>query len=231
MLWNPKNLFNYRPDTDGAAGGSTGTTTSPATSGESQNPTTGETPKTEPNTDLSKTLTTLQQEFADYKTRTNKELAARRLEAKKLLEQLSGEHSQEKGEGGEGQQKPDGEAQANLVALTGQLQTAQSTIEKLTQQIQSLTVQLHVERGARQMGFLHEEDTFRLIDAESVKVGEDGKVVGVEDALKVLMQKYPALVNKRAGETPPDTNGNRGGGGEADATKREQELRSRYNIR
>lgn len=183
--------------------------------------------------DLSKTLADLQAKFDDYQKKTNEELKSRRLEVKRLMATLSGkEEGAEGGAAGNqnaGNQGENGESAAALATATNQLQASQAEIAKLQAQLLDLTKRLHVERVARVMGFLHEEDVYPLIPGESITQDDQGKLLGVEEALKALVTKYPALVGtKQKQGNPPNYEG--GGSGGGSPKEKERELRSRYNI-
>lgn len=53
--------------------------------------------------------------------------------------------------------------------------------------------------AATRANFHDPEDAFRLADLEGVQIGEDGRVSGVEEALKALAKAKPHLVRQAAG--------------------------------
>lgn len=63
--------------------------------------------------------------------------------------------------------------------------------------------------AASKLNFYDPEDAFRLADLGEAQVGEDGKVTGVEDALKTLAKAKPHLV--KAAGTAGSLNSTEGG--------------------
>ena len=63
--------------------------------------------------------------------------------------------------------------------------------------------------AASKLNFYDPEDAFRLADLGDAQVGEDGKVTGVEDALKALAKAKPHLV--KAAGTQGSLNSTEGG--------------------
>lgn len=87
-------------------------------------------------------------------------------------------------------------------------------------------VRAAVQVAAGQMHFHDPADVMAFLDADALTVDEDGKVLGVDDALKALVKARPYLV-KTAPQTPPD--GDKRGGGKAGADDRT--LAGRYGVR
>ena len=86
-----------------------------------------------------------------------------------------------------------------------------------------------VEMAAATMKFHNPEIAYHLLDLAEVSIGEDGKVAGVEDALKKLVKSNPYLVGN--GTAPaPNTDASARGSGNPDPKAREEELRKRYRI-
>lgn len=73
--------------------------------------------------------------------------------------------------------------------------------EKLTaaeQRAQSLAIRLAVERAARKLEFIDEDDAFRLIDHRAVEMDDNGDPTNVEALLKDLAKAKPHLVGQSA---------------------------------
>lgn len=58
---------------------------------------------------------------------------------------------------------------------------------------QTLQLQMQVERMARQLGIVDEDAAYKLLDTSSIK-WQDGKPIGVDEALKSLVESKPYLV-------------------------------------
>lgn len=91
-----------------------------------------------------------------------------------------------------------------------ELQKAQDRAAALEKQIADLTAQgkkdkiRHaVEITAAKLSFSDPEDAYTLADLSAVEIGEDGKVKGVEQALKALLEKKPYLKGAER-QKPPD---------------------------
>lgn len=85
--------------------------------------------------------------------------------------------------------------------------TAKETGEKLTvaeKRSQDLAVQLHVERAARKLNFIDDDDAFRLIDRTAITMDDDGNPTNVEALLTALAKSKPHLVKPES-----DGNGNK----------------------
>jgi len=85
-----------------------------------------------------------------------------------------------------------------------------------------------VEMAAATMKFHNPEVAYHLLDLAEVSIGEDGKVAGVEDALKKLVKSNPYLVGN--GTAAPETDAGKRGSGKPDPKAYEEELRKRYRI-
>lgn len=77
-----------------------------------------------------------------------------------------------------------------------------------TRRVQSL-MQVAVMTKAASLGFMNPEDAWLLIDTAALKVEDDGKVSGVDDALKALVTARAYLVKAVAA---PNLNSGAGGG-------------------
>lgn len=111
------------------------------------------------------------------------------------------------------------------------LQKAQEQAKQFETQLQELTAQLETERNtSRQQAIKNEfikvassvniidiDAAMALSDLSTVEIGEDGKVNGVDDVIKTLVEHKPYLVAKK--QTQPigaATNG--GSGGQSEKT-------------
>ena len=87
------------------------------------------------------------------------------------------------------------------------------------------------ETGAR-IGLIDPEAAFTLMDKSGVKVGEDGSVVGVKEALEALTAAKPYLVKTAAASAGTGSTGNfprTGGDNSADYAARLDEARKSGN--
>lgn len=111
------------------------------------------------------------------------------------------------------------------------LQKAQEQAQQFETQLQELTAQLEAERNnARQQAIKNEfikvassaniidvDAAMALSDLSAVELGEDGKVNGVDDVIKTLVEHKPYLVAKKQTQ-PIGTATNGGSGGQSDKT-------------
>lgn len=84
--------------------------------------------------------------------------------------------------------------------------TARETSEKLTAaeaRAQDLAIRLAVERAARKLNFIDEDDAFRLIDRSAVETDDTGDPTNVDALLKDLAKAKPHLVKAEA-DDPKD---------------------------
>jgi vacuolar-type H+-ATPase subunit I/STV1 len=86
-----------------------------------------------------------------------------------------------------------------------------------------------VEMAAATMKFHNPEVAYHLLDLAEVSIGEDGKVAGVEDALKKLVKSNPYLVGNGTAAAP-ETDASKRGIGKLDPKAHEEEIRKRYRI-
>jgi hypothetical protein len=80
--------------------------------------------------------------------------------------------------------------------------TAKEATEKLTaaeQRSQDLAIRLAVERAARKLNFIDEDDAFRLIERSAVEMDAGGDPQNVEALLKDLAKAKPHLVKSDNG--------------------------------
>jgi DNA repair exonuclease SbcCD ATPase subunit len=83
---------------------------------------------------------------------------------------------------------------------------------KLQEDNDKALIRMAVEREAVKQNVLPEaiEDVSRLIDTSDVEITEDGKIDGVEDAVKALVKRKPYLVGK-PGKKSPDIDSSKTG--------------------
>lgn len=80
--------------------------------------------------------------------------------------------------------------------------------ETLRGQVKNQLIQSRFEAAAAKMGAVDTEAAFKLADLSGVEMDAEGKVTGVEEALKSLKQARPFLF----GEAPAKAVGGNGGG-------------------
>lgn len=111
------------------------------------------------------------------------------------------------------------------------LQKAQEQAQQFEAKVQELTAQLEAERtNARQQAIKNEfikvassaniidvDAAMALSDLSAVEIGEDGKVNGVDDVIKTLVENKPYLVAKKQTQ-PIGTATNGGSSGQSDKT-------------
>ena len=114
----------------------------------------------------------------------NNESAARR----KKLEELEAAEEQRKS------------AELSEVEKAKKAQTdAEAKAQATEERFRTATIRSAVAMEAARLGFYDPEDAFRLADLADVQVGEDGKVTGVEAALKALAKAKAHLVKTTSG--------------------------------
>jgi len=114
--------------------------------------------------------------------------------------------------------------QAQREAEMSEVEKAQEQAKQFETQMQELTAQLEAERNnARQQAIKNEfikvassaniidvDAAMALSDLSVVEIGEDGKVNGVDDVIKTLVENKPYLVAKK--QTQPIGTATNGGG-------------------
>jgi hypothetical protein len=78
-------------------------------------------------------------------------------------------------------------------------------IKQVRAELVETKVQNAVERAAAKLGAVDPEAVYKLLDRSNVKVTDDGKIEGVEDAVKSLLEARPYL--KGDGKSSPSTIG------------------------
>lgn len=87
--------------------------------------------------------------------------------------------------------------------------------ETARQQVQEVKIENRVIAEASKLNIVDVDAALKLLDRSSVKVDKEGKVTGVEDALKALVEDKPYLVNSKTqtsigSPTNPGAPGNEG---------------------
>lgn len=137
--------------------------------------------------------------------KTVEELQAELANAQKLIKDLNRENAGRRKKLEEYEEAERLKAEADKTDL----QKAQDRAAALEKQIADLTVQgkkdkiRHaVEITAAKLSFTDPEDAYTLADLSAVEIGEDGKVKGVEQALKALLEKKPYLKGAERQKSP-----------------------------
>lgn len=73
-------------------------------------------------------------------------------------------------------------------------QEAQAKLTAAEQRAADLMLQMSVERAARKLGFIDEDDAFRLLDRKAVTLDDDGEPTNVDALLKDLAKAKPHLI-------------------------------------
>lgn len=91
-------------------------------------------------------------------------------------------------------------AAAELQKLRSDLQAVRAEQLATQQAAQRLKVETAVLLAA--IGFNDPQDAVRFTDLDKLEIGEDGKVVGVDEALKALGEQKPYLLKSQQARTP-----------------------------
>lgn len=97
--------------------------------------------------------------------------------------------------------------------LTGEAKTATEQLTAAQTRAQDLAVQLFVERAARKLGFIDEDDAYRLIDRKAIEFDDDGDLDTdqVESLLKDLAKAKPHLIRESGSGSGSGSSGGEGG--------------------
>jgi hypothetical protein len=137
-----------------------------------------------------------------------------------LKSALSSEREKSKGVAAQLKKLADLEAaeQKRREAELNEAQKAQAQLAELEKKLNEANLNLVTERlrnavqsEAAKMGFLNPEDAYQLADLAEVETTDDGKVTGVEDALKKLVKDRPYLLKTPGQTTAPQTDASRRG--------------------
>lgn len=88
-----------------------------------------------------------------------------------------------------------------LERLKAKTVEAEARLETMAARLRESAIRQEVMVQAGKLAFVDADDAFRLADLSGVEVGEDGKVIGVEAALRALAKQKPHLL-KPAGNAP-----------------------------
>ena len=83
--------------------------------------------------------------------------------------------------------------------LASKATEAEQKLAAAEQRAADLALRMAVERAARKLGFIDEDDAYRLLDREAVE-DKDGEPANVEDLLKALAKAKPHLVKAEDGD-------------------------------
>ena len=87
--------------------------------------------------------------------------------------------------------------QADLKAKEEAEQTLAQQLQALKEQAQTEKIRNKFNEVASSNHIAYLDDAYGLADLSAVKIGEDGKVVGIEEAVKGLVEHKPYLVAKK----------------------------------
>jgi hypothetical protein len=109
--------------------------------------------------------------------------------------------------------------------LKQQVAEAQSEAEKARSEAATVRVKTAVIVAAGQMGFQDPEDAYALLDLSKLEIEKDGKVAGVDEALKALVKAKAYMIKKTgAGPIGPTNPSGDKGAKESDAERRKRLL-------
>jgi len=113
--------------------------------------------------------------------------------------------------------------------LKKQLAEAKAAQEQLVVNMRETQTRAAVERMAATMRFHDPADAYALADLSTVTVGEDGKIEGIDTALKTLAKAKPHLIRQ---EQPANLNAqNRTNGAAAMSDEDAERLAATYGVR
>lgn len=81
--------------------------------------------------------------------------------------------------------------------LAGNAKEASEKLTAAEARAQDLAIRLSVERAARKLGFIDEDDAYRLIDRKAVDMDDDGEPANVDTLLAALAKAKPHLVKSQ----------------------------------
>lgn len=91
--------------------------------------------------------------------------------------------------------------------LASKASEAESKLTAAEQRAADLALQMTVERAARKLGFIDEDDAYRLIDRRAVELDDDGEPTNVEKLLTDLAKSKPHLVKAEGDDGQKNGNG------------------------
>ena len=131
----------------------------------------------------------------------------------------------------EAKEKKQKEAQLSEVdQLKAQLAEQVAANAQIQNDIKQAKLRAAIERAAGLQGFVNPEDAWKLADLSGLELGDDGKVNGLEEALKEILKTRPYLT---AAIRQPNNNARDTGKGnkEPDPDARKKELAQRFRIK
>jgi len=102
-------------------------------------------------------------------------------------------------------------SQTELERLQKQLADTQKRADQAQAAAKAQLVQAAILAEATRQGAVKPEHTHRLLDTEAVTVGDDGQVIGAEDAVRAFLEANPEYVGSTRASGSADQ-GARGGG-------------------
>jgi len=131
----------------------------------------------------------------EYVEELRRENAKYRTSAKDLAKQVEDRDAKLK--------EHDDAEKSEVERLTAEKATLEQEIVKRDEAMTDQVIRTEVERAAAKAGVINPEAAYRLIDHDELEY-EDGKVAGVDKALKTLLKSEPYLVRPDAEPPPPD---------------------------
>jgi DNA-binding helix-hairpin-helix protein with protein kinase domain len=92
---------------------------------------------------------------------------------------------------------------ADLEKALNERQTFEQELEKLRESVKQERIKNAFITAATSANIAYIDDAFRLADLSAVTIDEDGNVVGIEDAIKTLVEHKPFLLAQAKKEPKP----------------------------
>lgn len=92
---------------------------------------------------------------------------------------------------------------ADLEKALNERQTFEQELEKLRESVKQERIKNAFITAATSANIAYIDDAFRLADLSAVTIDEDGNVVGIEDAIKALVEHKPFLLAQAKKEPKP----------------------------
>ena len=113
---------------------------------------------------------------------------------------------------------------------TAEAERQRTAAEKAVADAQTIRIRAAVETLAAQMGFHKPEDAYQLANVAEIKIGDDGKVVGVSEALDALKKERPYLL-KGENAKATDTDATKRSQAKAKTDEEKREIAARLGVR
>ena len=95
--------------------------------------------------------------------------------------------------------------------MASKAREVEAKLTSAEQRAADLALQMSVERAARKLGFIDEDDAYRLLDRKAVTLDDDGVPTNVETLLKDLAKAKPHLIaSEDTGQRGTNGNATRG---------------------